>query len=90
MPRLANPPVWREATAEEVAEHLAGHPIYHETTCEPMEVRETSEGVEVLDGDPAPCGCIPHHTYMRGMWGFYCETEQQPYCNFECYHDQED
>lgn len=33
-----------------------------------------------------PCGCIPHETRMRGMWGFYCDTEEQPYCNFECPH----
>lgn len=87
--RLADPPVWREATPEETADHLAGHPVYNDAG-EVYEVRETPEGLEVLEGTPADCGCIPHHTYMRGMWGFFCETEDQPYCNFECPHDEED
>lgn len=36
------------------------------------------------------CGCVPHVTRMRGMWGFYCETEDQGYCNFECPHEDEE
>jgi len=41
-------------------------------------------------GAPLDCGCIPHVTRIRGMWGFYCETEDQGYCNFECPHQDED
>ncbi|MFC3504484.1 hypothetical protein ACFOOK_26430 [Micromonospora krabiensis] len=40
--------------------------------------------------EPLPCGCVPHSTRMRGVWGFYCDTEQQGYCNFECPHEDED
>ena len=87
--RLANPPQWREATADEAAENLAGHAIYN-AAGEPFETRETAEGLEILDGTPAACGCIFHSTYMRGMWGFYCETEDNAYCNHECPHDDDD
>ncbi len=38
---------------------------------------------------PLECGCIPHKL-GRTLWGsFYCETEQQGYCNFECPHDDD-
>lgn len=84
MPKLANPPKWREATEQETADYLAGDWYWEQ------EIRETTEGLEVLEGTPADCGCIPHNTYMRGMWGFYCETEDQGYCNFECPHDEEE
>jgi hypothetical protein len=83
MPRLTTPPVWREATPDEAEDYLAGRWFG-------LEVRETAEGLEVLEGDALPCGCVPHHTYMRGMWGFYCETEDQGYCNFECPHEDEE
>lgn len=36
------------------------------------------------------CGCIPHQTTTRGIWGFYCITEDQGYCNFECPHEDDD
>jgi hypothetical protein len=29
------------------------------------------------------CGCLGHKTRMGEVWGFYCEAEQQGYCNFE-------
>lgn len=37
-----------------------------------------------------PCGCEPHSTRQQAFWGFYCDTEQQPYCNFECPHEGEE
>ena len=42
------------------------------------------------DQRPLPCGCVPHKTRMS-PWGtaLYCETEGQPYCNFECPHADE-
>lgn len=35
------------------------------------------------------CGCVPHKVRMTDHWGLYCDTEQQPYCNFECPHEDE-
>lgn len=87
--RLATPPVWREATAEETADHLAGYVVYDDAS-EPAQTHESpTEGLLILTGDRLPCGCIPHNTYGTGF-GFHCETEDQGYCNFECYHDDED
>ena len=83
--RLENPPTWRAATADEVADYLNGEVSYN-IAGEPYEMRETPDGLEVLEGTPAECGCILHSTYTRGMWGFYCETEDNAYCNHECPH----
>ena len=39
--------------------------------------------------EPLPCGCIPHETHMSHFGtALYCETEQNPYCNFECPHEE--
>jgi hypothetical protein len=39
---------------------------------------------------PLPCGCVPHVTRMSPLGtALYCETEGQPYCNFECPHEEE-
>lgn len=85
-------PEWRVATPEETALDYAGEVIYSDAGGV-LEVRRTFDGtqLQVLDGGPTmPCGCMPHVTYMRGIWGFYCETEDQGYCNFECPHEEED
>lgn len=42
----------------------------------------------VTEVDQMPCGCVPHKTRMT-QWGFRCDTEDQPYCNFECPHEEE-
>lgn len=83
MPKQTTPPTWRKATEQETADFLAGNWYWE------VEVRETTEGLEILEGESLDCGCIPHYTHMRGMWGFYCETEDQGYCNFECPHYDE-
>lgn len=87
--RLANPPVWREATAEETADYLAGYLVYTDDGNVAWTHESPHEGLLILTGDALPCGCIPHNTYMTGF-GFHCETEDQGYCNFECPHDEED
>jgi len=51
---------------------------------------DTFERVHRPHGTPLDCGCIPHVTRMGPVWGFYCETEDQPYCNFECSHDEDE
>lgn len=34
------------------------------------------------------CGCLAHKTRMSHFGtALYCEAEQQPYCNFECPHE---
>lgn len=82
-------PAWREATPEEVADDLAGNPLYNDEGGV-LEVFMTPEGLYVLEGPTLPCGCVPHVTRMRGIWGFYCQTEDQGYCNFECPHENEE
>lgn len=79
-------PEWREATADELSAHLSGEALWNDAGGV-FDVRETEHGLEVLEGPALECGCIPHATTMRGMWGFYCDTEDQGYCNFECPHD---
>lgn len=46
--------------------------------------------MEANQPEMLPCGCVPHSTRMGGMWGFYCDTERQGYCNFECPHEDEE
>ena len=83
-------PFWRAATAEEAADHLAGENVYNDAGW-PYEIRETTEGIAVLEGTPIDCGCIPHVTRMSPFGGIYCDTENQPmWCNFECPHDGEE
>lgn len=42
------------------------------------------------EGEALPCGCIPHVLRLSPLSGnVCCETEDNPYCNFECPHDDE-
>lgn len=48
-------------------------------------VKDGSDTVNAL-----PCGCVPHEIIVTDRCACYCVTEGQPYCNFECPHEDED
>lgn len=50
---------------------------------------KAAKAMPIPDVTPLPCGCVPHKTHMSTFGtALYCETEQQPYCNFECPHEE--
>lgn len=62
------------------------HEMFGDDT-DPEEIREILALRSREEALPSlPCGCTPHETRVTEWSAIYCDTEEQPYCNFECPH----
>lgn len=82
----------RPATAGEASQHGAHVPTaqyvartyYNGRMVEGPTFGRTRDELGAIGPEALPCGCVPHETHMSHFGtALYCETEGQPYCNFE-------